>query len=78
MKAILKILTKSATRRVVAFAISAIVSAVLGLTLDQEMVVLAVQLLVTIALVATADAETAEDILDGLDRDPILSELDRN
>ena len=77
MKAILKLLTQSAHRRVIAFAISAIVSAVLGLSLDQEVVALAVQLLVTIGLVATGDAETAEDMLDGLERDPILSELDR-
>lgn len=41
------------------------------------MVALAVQLLVTIGLVATGDTATAEDMLDGLDRDPILSELDR-
>lgn len=77
MKNLLKLLTRSGTRRIVALALSTIVTATLGITLDAEIVAAAVQVLVTVGLVATGDTETAGDMLDGLDRDPVLDQFER-
>ncbi|UZK70751.1 hypothetical protein OKW76_06945 [Sphingomonas sp. S1-29] len=64
MKNILRLLTNTATRRVVSFAITALLAATIGITLDAETVAVVLLIVSSLGLIAAGDNAGATNALD--------------
>ncbi|UZK69606.1 hypothetical protein OKW76_00505 [Sphingomonas sp. S1-29] len=64
MKNILRLLTNTATRRVVSFAITGLLAATIGITLDAESVAAGLLIISSLGLIAAGDNAGATDALD--------------